>query len=548
VVVRAAHSAMIVEGADACAGILDREARLISLSTATNLMHASSLRCSLPALIEDHPLDTMVPGDVFVMNDCFRGGIHANDLVVFRPIFVDRAVEYFSGTLIHVADLGGSAAGGIAPDATDVFAEGLQLPPVRLVAAGEPVRDLQRLLALNSRTPDRVMGDIDALVAGTAVAARRTEALVERYGAAGLRRGIDHYLSGVEQRMRAELAALRPGTYHGEYTVDDDGIDLTRSPCVRVEVTVGDGVRADGSIRLDFSATDDQALGAINAGVSQAMTGALYSVRCFVDPTIPMNEGCYAPLEVLFRPGSLLNPTPPAACGGRVVSVTAACEAVMEALSQARPEQATAASSVIHPFTLSGTSALSDSSAPPWMLLSYEYGGIGARRSSDGPGGSGAFFLGGRNVVPQVEPLEARFPIRIESQRWVTDSGGAGRTRGGLGIETRIAVAEPCELSLRAERVRHAPRGRDGGLPGLAGTQYVETPDGTTRPIPAKVANFRLEAGETFVMTTSGGGGLGDPSERDSSAVEHDVAEGYVSPAAAAAMYSNGNKSKGKTS
>ena len=138
VVVKSAHSAMIVEGADACAGILDERARLVALSTATNLMHASSLRCSLPALIEDHPLASMQPGDVFVMNDCFRGGIHANDLLVFRPVFRDARVEWFTGTLIHVSDLGGSSSGGIVPTATDVFAEGLQLPPAESRKA--PVR------------------------------------------------------------------------------------------------------------------------------------------------------------------------------------------------------------------------------------------------------------------------------------------------------------------------------------------------------------------------------------------------------------------------
>lgn len=531
VVVKSAHSAMIVEGADACAAILDRDARLVALSTATNLMHASSLRCSLPAVIEDHPLTTMQPGDVFAMNDCFRGGIHANDLLVFRPVFVEGEAAYFTGTLIHVADLGGSAAGGIAPDATDVFAEGLQLPPVRLYDAGEPVRDIQRLLALNSRTPARVIGDIEALVAGTAVAARRTEELVERYGAPGLRRGIDDYIEGVERSMRAELAQLRPGVYQGEYAVDDDGIDLDCSPVVRVRVTVGDGQTADGRISLDFSETDDQALGAINAGFSQALTGAIFSVRCFVDPAIPMNEGCYSPVEVVFRKGSLLDPLPPAACGGRVVSVTAACEAVLEALSQARPEQATAASSVIHPFTLAGIGA------NPWMLLSYEYGGIGARRGADGPDATGAFFLGGRNVVPQIEPLEARFPIRFEAQRLIADSGGPGATRGGLGVETRIHLLDDADLSLRAERVRRAPKGREGGGDGLAGGQCAVRADGATHPIPSKVSNFRIAAGETFVLTTSGGGGLGDPRQRDAEAVAGDIAEGSVSEQAAREVY-----------
>lgn len=532
VVVKSAHSAMIVEGADACAGILDRDARLVALSTATNLMHASSLRCSLPAVIEDFPLDSMQPGDVFVMNDCFRGGIHANDLIVLRPVFLASRVEWFTGTLIHVADLGGSSAGGIVPAATDVFAEGLQLPPVRLYAAGEPVRDLHRILAQNSRTPARVLGDVQALVAGVHVAAKRLEELAARHGPGGLSRGIDAYLEGTEKRMRAELAALAPGVYRGEYAIDGDGIDLQRAPVVRVSVHVGRRASGDGRVQLDFRETDDQAVGAINAGFSQALTGAVYAVRCFVDPSLPMNEGCYRPVEVAFRKGSLLDPEAPAACGGRVVAVTAACEAVVQALSQARPELATAASSVIHPYTLSGTRG-----AEPWLLLSYEYGGVGARRGSDGPSATGAFFLGGRNVVPQVEPLEARLPLLFESQRLVTDSGGAGRWRGGLGVETRIRLLDDADLAVRSERVRFAPRGREGGADGLAGTQVARSPEGETQPIPAKVANLRLRRGDTFVLTTSGGGGLGDPRERDPDAVARDVAEGYVSADAARRVY-----------
>lgn len=540
VVVKSAHSAMIVEGADACAGILDRDARLVSLSTATNLMHASSLRSSLPAVIEDHPLESMREGDVFVMNDCFRGGIHANDLLIFRPVFVGRRVEWFSGTLIHVSDLGGSSAGGIVPEAKDVFAEGLQLPPIRLYAAGEPVTDVHRILSLNSRTPTRVLGDVQALVAGANVAARRTEELAERYGAEGLRQGVDAYIEGTQRRMRDELTRLAPGVYEGAYTIDDDGIVLDRSPVVRVRVTVGDGRVANGRIQLDFSETDDQAIGAINAGFSQALTGAVYSVRCFVDPSIPMNEGCYRPVEVVFRRGSLLDPHPPAACGGRVVAVTAAAEAVVAALSQARPEHATAASSVIHPYTLAGTQG-----SDPWLLLSYEYGGIGARRGSDGPSATGAFFLGGRNVVPQVEPLEARLPIVIESQRLVTDSGGAGRWRGGLGVETRIRLLADTDVAVRNERVKRPPVGRDGGAAGRAGEQYALRPDGTRRELPAKIANERLERGDVFVLTTSGGGGLGDPRERDPAAVAHDIAEQYVSPEAAALLYGAREKGAG---
>jgi len=532
VVVHSAHSAMIAEGADACAGILDRDGRLVTLSTATNLMHAASLRCSLPAVLEDHDVGAMRPGDVFVMNDCFRGGIHSNDLLVFRPVFREGRVEWFTGTLIHVSDLGGSSSGGIVPTATDVFAEGLQLPPVRLYDAGQPVEDLHRLLALNSRTPDRVMGDVGALVAGVNVAAERMEALAERYGTDRLRAGIDDYVCGTETRMREELAKLSPGNYEGEYRIDGDGLEPDRQPVVRVRIEVA--AAADG-ILLDFEATDDQALGAINAGFSQALTGALYAVRCFVDPTIPMNEGCFTPVEVRFRKGSLLDPHPPAACGGRVVAVTAVCEAVVHALSRARPDLATAASSVIHPYTLAAPSRLE-----PWLLLSYEYGGLGARRGSDGPSATGSFFLGGRNTVPQIEPLEATLPIVFERQQLLPDSGGAGEWRGGLGVDTRIRVLQDTEFALRCERVVLPPKGREGGADGLPGTQFVIEADGEKRPLPPKGANLRLAAGETLVLTTSGGGGLGAASDRARSAVEDDVAEGFVTEMAARERYGEG--------
>jgi N-methylhydantoinase B len=294
-------------------------------------------------------------------------------------------------------------------------------------------------------------------------------------------------------------------------------------------VTVGG---AGAPVHLDFSASDDQARGAINAGFSQALTGAIYAVRCFVDPTIPMNEGCYSPIEVVFRKGSLLDPHWPAACGGRVVSVTAVCEAVVDALTQARPDRATAASAVIHPFTLAKPTG-----EKPWLLLSYEYGGLGARASSDGPSATGAFFLGGRNVVPQVEALEARLPLVFESQAFIPDSGGPGRWRGGLAVETRIRVLEDCELALRSERVRFAPRGRDGGHDGRAGQQFAVMASGETRPLLPKAANQPLFAGETFVLRTSGGGGLGRPEERPRERVEADLAEGFVTTEAARRDY-----------
>ena len=335
VVVRSAHSTFIQEGADACAALLDASAQLVAQSTATSLMHAASLRCSLPSLLEAVPLATMEPGDVFALNDPYRGGIHANDILVFRPIFADRRVAFFAGTLVHVADVGGVAAGGLAALATDTFSEGLALPPVHLARRGEPADEVLRIIGANSRVPEKVLGDVDALVAGVHVITRRVGELLDRYGPAPLERFVAAALDQTERRLRAELDRLPAGIYHGGFTIDGDGVEAGRTFEVRVAVTCG-----PGSVHVDFAGTAAQSRGAINASRSQTLSGVLYAIRCFVDPSIPMDEGCWRPITTSLPAGSIVNPNPPAACGGRVVTVAAAVEAILDALAGARPELA----------------------------------------------------------------------------------------------------------------------------------------------------------------------------------------------------------------
>ena len=530
VVVRAGHSSHIQEGADACAALLDTAGRLVALSTATSLMHAASLRCSLPALIEDVALDTMAPGDVFALNDPYRGGIHANDILVFRPVFADDRVVFFAGTLIHVADVGGVSAAGLAALATDTFVEGLLLPPVRLFRGGEPADDVLRIIGRNSRTPDKVVGDVHALVAGVNVIARRVEELHDRFGAAQVQRFVQQDIDDSERRMRASLAELPAGRYEGAFTIDSDGIDA-RTFEVRAAITV-DG---DGTIDVDLAGTSAQARGAINASVSQTLSGIVYAIRCFADPTIPMNEGCFRPLQVHLPPGSLVNPDPPAACGGRLVTVAAATEAILQALAQAAPDRAVAASGLIHVYALSGTRA--DGTA--WLTLLYEFGGLGARAGSDGPDATGAFFLGGRSVIPQVEPLEAQYPFVVRSARLLPDSGGPGTWRGGLGVETVIELLADATLTVRGDRIGTLPPpGARGGQPGRPGSFSVERADGRVELLAARQTDVHLAAGDRFVLRTSGGGGLGPPPDRDPASVDHDVATGKVSSSGAARDYS----------
>ncbi|RVX39211.1 N-methylhydantoinase B [Nonomuraea polychroma] len=526
VVVRSAYSTFIVEGSDASAAVLDARGRLIAQSMATTLMNSMALKVALPELIKDIPLDTMRPGEAYVLNDAYRGGVHTNDLLVYRPVFVDGSPAYFTGTMIHVSDLGGLSAGGMAPLATDVFLEGLQLPPVRLATADGIDPAIEAVLRANSRTPDKVMGDVRALVAGTAVAAARLEALIGEYGVDGLAAGVGDYLDYTEARTRASLAELPEGRFEAAYPIDDDGINPEKSHHIRVAVTL-DAAQAV----LDFAGTDPQVPAAINASASQSLAAAVFAIRCFLDPAIPMNDGCLRAIEVRLPEGSLLNARSPYPCGGRYVPIYAAMEAVFQALSEAVPERAIAPSGILQPFSIAAVGA------PYWIHLSYDFGGVGARQGLDGPDATGVHFGIGRNSVPQVEPVESRCPLIVESIETIPDSGGPGRYRGGLGSRTVYRFLADCHVTTRGDRLRLPPPGRDGGLPGRLGGFYKRHLDGTVERLASKVNNVRFAAGEAFIVETTGGAGLGPPAERDRAAILADLEAGRVTPRGAAEDY-----------
>ncbi|MDX6743350.1 hydantoinase B/oxoprolinase family protein [Actinocorallia sp. A-T 12471] len=507
VVVRSAYSTFIVEGADAAAAVLDAEGRLIAHSTSTAIIQCASLRSALPYLLRRFPAAEMTPGDVFLMNDVYQGGIHANDLLVFRPVFREGRAAYFTGTLIHVADLSGLSAGGMASDATDVFLEGVQLPPVRIATSSGLVDDVVAILAANSRTPGKLVGDLRALIAGANVAARRIEELIDVRFADG----VAAYLADTERRMRASLREIPDGTYSGSYTLDDG---LT----VRVAVTLD-----DGAATIDFTGTDPQVPLPVNSGFSQTLGGVMYAIRCYVDPTLPLNEGCFAPLDVVMPEGSLVHCTRPYPGGGRFGTVAAAEEAIFSALTSALPGRGVAASGILQGFSLSGVGR-------PWLHMSFDLGGMGAGAHRDGPDATGALFGGGRNIIPQTEPVEARLPVRIEAVELIPDSGGDGSRRGGLGTRTVIRLLEDARVDTRGDRLHRPPPGAEGGMPGRPGGYFRELADGTREPLDTKATRQPLRAGEAFVLETSGGGGYGPPSARAEADRARDLADGRTTP------------------
>jgi N-methylhydantoinase B len=521
-VVRSAYSTIVKEIGDATAAVFDGAGRLVAQSVGAPLMHLSSLRPSLQELLRDYPAERMREGDVFASNDPYRGGIHSNDVMLFRPVFFDGRPAFFTAALLHVADLGGVAAGGLPANATDIFHEGLVLPPVPLQLAGEPHRPVLDIIAANSRTPEKTLGDVRAMLGGVNVGARRLEALVARYGIERLLALTAELMDYSERRTRQEIGRLPPGVQHGSFVIDDDGVEPDKTHWVQVELEI----RRD-SIRADFRGTAPQSRGPINAARSQSMSGVLYAVRCFLDPWIPVNEGCYRPLEVELPEGTLVNPRPPAACNARMATVMAIVESLLQAFAAIAPHKAVAASANTHLYTLSG---VDPATRRLWAYLDPQFGGVGARADRDGLDGTAPLIFAGAGTSPSVEAYEIEYPVRFRRfERW-RDSGGPGRWRGGLGTRREIEVLTDAEVTARAtDRCRIPPPGAFGGRPGRGGGWIVDEGTPGERVLPPKVTGHALRAGQRLTMLTSAGGGCGPAEQRDPQLVLDDVREGRVS-------------------
>jgi N-methylhydantoinase B len=526
-VVRAAHSQFIVEGSDAGIGILDRRGQLIAQAAATSILHSGGIVAQLAAVLDDIPIAEMLPGDVFCTNDPYRGGVHANDVMVCRPVFVQGEVRFFTASLIHVLDLGGAAHGGINAQARETFEEGLQIPPIPWARAGVRNDDLVRLLLVNSRSPVETVGDIEALVAGTLVAAQRVEALIAEHGVDTIDDIVERYLADTESRARRGIERIPDGVYHGHAVIDDDG---GLHPGRSYDIAVAVEVRGD-TVRLDFTGTSPQVRAPINSSSSQAFDASMFGVRCFLDPDIPTNSGAFRPIDTYFPPGSILDPEPPNPCGGRMMAVYAIVDAILEALSSAVPENLIARSGILQAFAIAGVSS------GYWLHNAFDFGGVGARQGHDGVDATGMHFGVGRNQIPQIEPVEQRCRLRVESVERIVDSGGAGAWRGGLGCRTVFLLHDDCLISVRTDRFHSPPDGARGGSTARAGAFLRVRPDGTHDEVESKAANVVFSAGDRFVIETSGGGGVGEPRTRAVEAVAADVRAGAVSVAAAESAY-----------
>ncbi|WP_129115721.1 hydantoinase B/oxoprolinase family protein [Halegenticoccus tardaugens] len=506
VLVTSAYSPNIKERRDCSTAVFDADGRLVAQAEHIPV-HLGAMPEAVRVVLDRDP----EPGDVYVLNDPFAGGTHLPDVTMVSPIAHEGEVVGYAASRAHHADVGGMTPGSMPAGAREIYQEGLRLPPVPLVRRGEINDDVMALLLANVRNGSERRADLRAQIAANDRAGDRVRALIESEGKARVLAAFDAVIDYSRDRMAAELGALPDGRYAARDALEGDGVTDEDVP-IEVAVEI-DGER----VEVDFSGTAPQVAGNVNAPFAVAASAVYFVVRCVTDPEIPPNQGCYDPVSIDVPEGSVLNPRPPAAVvGGNVETSQRVTDVVLAALSEAAPDRVPAGGQ--------GTmNNLTIGSRTSEGFTYYETigGGFGARPDGDGMDGVQVGMTNTLNTP--IEALEAEYPLRVERYALRSGSGGRGRFRGGLGVERAVTVEAAATVSLLTERRRIAPKGVAGGEPGALGENLV---DG--EPVPAKTTR-EVEPGTTVTVRTPGGGGHGDPDERDPAAEERDRRDGKVS-------------------
>jgi N-methylhydantoinase B len=534
VLAKTAYSPLLKSAGDYSCGVFDAAGAMVAQGPDLPI-HLGSMPDAVRAVVAAFAADVH-EGDVFIHNDPYFGGSHLPDVNVVRPAFHDGALLGYACLRAHWPDVG-SATPGSYGAVTQIFGEGLRMPPLRLISRGTLNAELERLILANVRTPDERKGDLGAQLAATLRATERLAALAARYGAATLVGYMREVLDYSERLMRAALLDLPDGAGSFEDFCDGDGIadDAAGHDArfrIRLSVT-----KTDDRLIADFAGTDGQVKGPMNAPLSVTASGVYCGLKMAIDPgnLIPPNSGCWRTIEVRAPKGSVVNaefPSPVVYANHEMSHRVA--DMVMGALVHFLPDQVMACSQ--------GTSAiLTLGGVDPRdgrHYVSYETpkGGFGARPTKDGINCIASGISNTMNTP--VEVLEMAFPVRVERYEINPDSGGAGRWRGGCGARRVWRMLDKADATgaLCMERMTSPPFGLAGGRAGAAAIVTLTTPDGATRNLPSKGA-FAAPAGAVIDMITPGSGGFGPPAERAPAAIGRDLLDGYVSDAAAQRDY-----------
>lgn len=523
---RAAYSTVLKAGDGSCAIFSARGETIAQATALPGLL--GMLIPAVGSILRAFPPSEMREGDIYIMNDPYDGGTHIPDITLVTPVMHHGRVVALCASIAHMQDMGGKVPGSIATDATEMYQEGLCIPPLKFYEGGRPNVTLHRLIEKNVRIPNVVFGDLRAQMAANEVGRRRLLGLFDEYGQETVLAYVNELLDRAEILTRRRIEEIPDGSYSFVDYVDNDGIDLDRRVKIAATVTV-----AGSGISVDFTGTDPQVLGPINCVPSPAMAAVYYVVRAITDPTIPNNAGCYRPVQVRLPRGSVVNPNPPAAVSARSVVMEAVVAVLLGALVKAIPDRIPAAPGANALAMFMG--GIDPLTGEAFVCSELGTGGFGARPNKDGIDVLHADVINAMNVP--VEAIEMDFPLRIHRHSLWADSGGAGRFRGGLGYEKVFELLRG-EMSVthRGEHHFRAPWGLLGGRPGRNSRSVILRNDGTVEVIPGKRV-FTLKSGDRIHVCAAGAGGHGDALDRRPALVLADVLDGKVSRQAAREEY-----------
>jgi N-methylhydantoinase B len=502
---RTAFSPNIKERRDYSCAVFDAAGEVIAMGDHMPV-HLGSMPMSVRAAIQEC---SPRPGDVVMLNDPFRGGTHLPDITLVAPVFVRSArrqrlntPDFYVASRAHHADVGGTYPGSMGP-CREIYQEGLRIPPVKLVRAGEIDSDILNLLLNNVRTPHERRGDLNAQLAACHSGAERLKEVVARYGLPRTHRAARDLHDYSEQMMRAFLATVPRGTFRAEDFLDNDGV--TDRP-VKIAVTI---TLAGKTATVDFTGSDAQVEGAINAVEAITFSACFYVFRCLLTEDVPATAGLMRPIRVVAPEGTVVNARPPAAvAGGNVETSQRIVDVLLRALAKANPERIPAAASgTMNNLTIGG---VDPHTGMPFAYYETIAGGMGARPSKHGVSGVHCHMTNSLNTP--AEALEYAYPLRVRQYSLRTASGGDGHFRGGDGIVRELEVLTDAEVTLLADRRITGPYGLSGGNDGAPGRTEILRADGTVDLLPGK-CNVRLRKGEKVRVSSPGGGGWGYPVE-----------------------------------
>ena len=515
-IVRTARSLVVKDGMDFSTAIFNADGLQVAQGL-TLPFHMGAMKPALDAVVE-HFGDDIKPEDIFANNDPYEGASHLPDIFLFKPVFYNDLLMGWVCAIAHHTDIGGRVAGGNACDNTEIYQEGLRIPPIKLFEEGELNKAVWRIIDKNVRVPDKVLGDILAQVSALRQGERDYLRLIEDYGPEPLKGYMTDIIDHTERLTRAEIEALPNGSWEFTDYIDDDGINPDPI-AIKVKVTIeGD------EMEVDFTGTSPQAKGSINPNLAFTKSATYAAIKCLTNPNIPGNSGFFRPIKVMAEPGSYVNPQHPAPVAARGVGGFRIGHAVFGAMTKALPDRVPAAWG-------GGEVGVSFGGYFPGgkAFVFVEFNNDGPRGGTpfaDGADGAAAPITNMANTP--IETIESDQPLLVTRYGYVNDSAGAGKHRGGLGMirEYRL-LADEATLQIRSDRTKFLPWGAQGGNPGTR-TYSILNPDTENRVLPSKFM-LELKENDVYRLIQAGAGGYGDPLERDPEAVLADVTQEKVS-------------------